>query len=68
MTDYGPLEEEMKSTIHGLASGEEFTIADILSNPPARLGRTLYEEVQSGEIPNVQYLGRINRKSRYRKL
>ena len=68
MTDYGPLEEEMKRNIQGLASGEEFILADVLPNPPAQLGRALHDKVKSGEIPNVQYLGRIDERSRYRKL
>lgn len=44
---------QMRSIIKSLPSGKEFCLNDILENPPARLGRTLYEDVQSEKIPDV---------------
>lgn len=52
------LENQMKSIISSLKSGTEFMLRDILDNPPALLGRRLYEDVASGDIPNVEYVGK----------
>lgn len=50
---YKALVNQMKSIISSLPEGIEFCLNEIIENPPAQLGRTLYEAVQSGEIPNV---------------
>lgn len=50
---YEVLINQMRSAIHSLPVGNEFSLNDIIANPPAQLGRTLYEDVQSGAIPNV---------------
>ena len=50
---YKTLENQMKSIISNLPAGKEFCLNEIIENPPAQLGRALYEAVQSGEIPNV---------------
>lgn len=50
---YEVLINQMRSTIHSLPAGKEFSLNDIIANPPAQLGRTLYEDVQSGATPNV---------------
>lgn len=52
------LENQMKSIISTLESGTTFMLRDILDNPPALLGRRLYEGVESGEIPNVEFIGK----------
>lgn len=44
---------QMRSIINSLPSGKEFCLHDIIENPSTRLGRTLYEDVQSGKIANV---------------
>lgn len=51
------LENQMKSIISNLKEGETFMLKDIISDPPARLGRALYEGVQSGDIPKVKCIG-----------
>lgn len=35
----------------------EFYLRDILPNPPALLGRWLYDAVKDGRIPHVEHLG-----------
>lgn len=50
---YTVLENQMRTTINNLPVGTEFQLNDIIANPPAQLGRTLYEDVQSGKIQNV---------------
>ena len=55
---YTVLENQMKSIISTMKSGTVFMIRDILDNPPALLGRRLYEGVASGEIPNVEFIGK----------
>lgn len=51
---YKVLENQMRSIINNLPDGKEFYLHDIIENPPAQLGRTLYEDVQSGRIQNVK--------------
>ena len=51
---YKVLLNQMKSIIANLPSGEKFLLKDIITDPPTRLGRTLYDAVESGEIPNVK--------------
>lgn len=65
---YTTLENQMKSIISNLTSGEKFFLRDIISNPPALLGRKLYEGVQSGSIPNVKFIAKINGADQYEKL
>lgn len=65
---YTALENQMRSIISSLSSGEKFFLRDIISNPPAQLGRTLYQEVQSGAIPNVQYVAKVDGVEQYEKL
>ena len=50
---YKPLENQMRSIINNLPAGKKFCLHDIIQNPPAQLGRTLYEDVKSGRIQNV---------------
>lgn len=52
------LENQMKSIISTLESGTTFMLRDILDNPPTLLGKTLYNGVKSGEIPNVEFIGK----------
>lgn len=61
-------ENQMRSIINSLPSGKTFFLRDIISNPPARLGRTLFEEVQSGEIPNVVYNKKVDGVETYTKI
>lgn len=65
---YEVLRNQMQSVICNLPAGTEFAIKDIISNPPARLGRTLFEEVQNGTIKNVQCLGKVDGVEQYKKL
>lgn len=65
---YQVLENQMRSVINNLPSGKTFFLRDVISNPPARLGRTLFEEVQSGAIPNVQYLTKVDGIEQYQKI
>ena len=44
---YTALENQMRSIISNLPSGEKFFLRDIIPNPSAQLGRTLYEEVKT---------------------
>lgn len=48
------LENQMKAIIDSLPTGKEFQLSDIISDPPALLGRRLFEDVQSGKIENVK--------------
>ena len=61
------LENQMKSIIKALDSGTEFYLRDIISDPPALLGRVLYEGVADKTIPNVTCLGKIGDADKYRK-
>ena len=63
------LEQHMIQLIGKLASGTEFDLKDIIPNPQAQLGKKLYEDVNSGKIPNVTCLGKqANGIERYIKL
>lgn len=62
------LENQMKSVIHSMKPGTEFMLRDIINDPPARLGRTLYEGVESGEIENVVCIEQGKGGDKYRKL
>lgn len=61
------LENQMKSIISSMEPGTEFWLRDIINNPPALLGKRLYEWVQSGIIPNVEHIGNVDGLERYRK-
>lgn len=65
---YTVLENQMKSVINGLPVGTNFMLRDIINDPPALLGRRLYEGVQSGEIPNVVYNKKVNGVESYTKI
>lgn len=65
---YIALENQMRSIISNLPSGEKFFLRDIIPNPPTQLGRTLYQEVQSGAIPNVRYVAKVDGVEQYEKL
>lgn len=65
---YNVLKNQMRSTINSLPAGEKFFLRDIISNPPAQLGRTLFEEVQSGAIANVKYLSTVDGVEQYQKM
>ena len=63
------LEIHMIQLIEKLATGMEFTLKDLILDPPAQLGRKLYEGVASGKIPNVKCLGnKVDGIERYIKL
>lgn len=62
------LENQMKSVISNLKSGEKFFLRDIISNPPTLLGRKLYESVENGSIPNVKFIAKINGADQYEKM
>ncbi len=62
------LENQMKSIINSLPAGTTFMLRDIINDPPALLGRRLYEGVQSGEIPNVVYNKKIDGVESYTKI
>lgn len=51
------LENHMIKLIQKFATGTKFTLKDLILDPPAQLGRKLYEDVASGKIPNVKCLG-----------
>lgn len=63
---YKPLENQMRSIIVSLPPKTIFFLRDIIPNPPAQLGRTLFKEVQRGTIPNVQYLTKVNGVEQYK--
>ncbi|MBP3602784.1 MAG: hypothetical protein J6J79_01390 [Lachnospiraceae bacterium] len=65
---YTVLENQMKSTISNLPAGTNFMLRDIINDPPALLGRRLYEGVQSGEIPNVVYNKKVDGVESYTKM
>ncbi len=65
---YKQLENQMKSIIKNLECGEKFFLRDIIPNPPAQLGRMLYEGVENGEIPNVRYIAKLNGSDQYEKI
>ena len=52
------LEKHMIQLIEKFATDTEFTLKDLILDPPAQLGRKLYEGVVSGKIPNVKCLGK----------
>lgn len=63
------LEEHMIQLIEKFATNTEFTLKDLILNPPAQLGKKLYEGVASGKIPNVKCLGKkADNTERYIKL
>ena len=62
------LENQMRSIINSMPLGKTFFLRDIIANPPARLGRTLFEEVQSGAITNVKYLTKVDGIEQYQKM
>lgn len=65
---YEVLINQMRSIIHSLPVGKEFSLNDIIKNPPARLGRTLYEDVKNGVIPDVICITtKVDAIQRYRK-
>ena len=65
---YNVLENQMRSIINNLPSGKTFFLRDIISNPPARLGRTLFEAVQREAMSNVEYLTKVDSIEQYQKL
>ena len=65
---YKQLENQMNSIINSLKPGEKFFLRDIIPNPPAQLGRTLYESVENGTIPNVKFIAKVNNADQYEKL
>lgn len=65
---YTVLENQMKNIINGLSAGTNFRLRDIINDPPALLGRRLYEGVQSGEIPNVIYDKKVDGVESYTKI
>ena len=65
---YNVLVNQMNSIITNLPSGKKFFLSDIVADPPARLGRTLYDVVESGAIPNVKYIGQENGIALYQKI
>lgn len=65
---YTVLENQMKNIINGLSAGTNFMLRDIINDPPALLGRRLYEGVQSGEIPNVIYDKKVDGVESYTKI
>ncbi|MBS5909141.1 hypothetical protein ABEO75_18355 [Paenibacillus macerans] len=52
------LYKEAVSTINSLEPGSEFVLRDIISNPPALLGRYIFEAVENGNIKNVSFEGK----------
>lgn len=63
------LENRMRAIINSLSAGKEFHLHDIIENPPAQLGRQLYEDVQSGRIANVICITQSNDTvQKYRKI
>lgn len=65
---YQVLENQMKSVIHSMKPGTEFTLSDIVSYPPAGLGKILFRDVQSGEIENVVCIESGKGRDKYKKL
>lgn len=65
---YTVLKNQMRAIINNLPAGSKFQLNEIIANPPTRLGRTLYEDVQSGSISNVRYIGKENDIGQYEKL
>lgn len=62
------LEIHMRQLIDKLSTGTVFTLSDIIPDPPALLGRRLYEGVQSGNIGNVCCIGKSAGVETYKKL
>lgn len=62
------LENQMKCIILSLAPRTEFVLRDIINDPPALLGRKLYEGVADGTIPNVEYIGKEEGIDKYKKI
>lgn len=62
------LENQMISIIKNLDAGTEFCLRDIINNPPALLGRVLYEGVANNTIPNVTHIGKENGVDKYKKI
>lgn len=54
------LENQMRAIINSLPIGTEFHLNDIIANPPALLGRKLYEDVQRQNIQNVICITQAN--------
>jgi hypothetical protein len=62
------LENQMISVINSLKPETEFLLRDIISNPPALLGRVLHDGVTDGTIPNVIYIGNQDGVDKYKKI
>lgn len=52
------LEKQMKNIISNLKPDTVFLLRDIISNPPSLLGKILYNGVESGEIADVEFIGK----------
>lgn len=66
---YKVLENRMRTIINNLSAGKEFQLNEIIENPPAQLGRQLYEDVQNGRIANVICITQSNDTvQKYRKI
>ena len=65
---YTALENQMKSIISNLPARKKFMLRDIINDPPALLGRRLYEGVKSGEIPNVEFNEKVDGVETYTKI
>lgn len=67
-TNLAELYKTMESKIQKLPSGREFYLRDIIGNPPALLGRWLFENVENGKIPDVIHIESAIKPERYRKI
>ncbi len=54
MTDYKALLDTVERNIQAVPSGIRFRLRNLLSNPPAGVGRKLCQDVLSGKYPDVR--------------
>ena len=66
---YIVLTNQMRSIINNLPPGTEFYLNEIISNPPAQIGRKFYEDVHNNKIKDVICITQSNDSiQKYRKI
>ena len=64
---HNELRGQMEKRIAMIEPGKEFSLRDIMGECPSVLGKTLFESVRNGNIPNVECLGKFDGVDKYRK-
>ncbi|NLK14328.1 MAG: hypothetical protein GX313_06235 [Spirochaetales bacterium] len=57
-TGYADLYKKLLEKIEKLPKNSEFVLRDIISTPPALIGRWFYENVKNGLVKDVEHIGK----------